>query len=613
MTPNFFDSPDMQRIGWALLHFLWQGALIALALKGAMMLLERRSSRLRYALALASLLLMAALPVFLLCKPQGSSFARPPAYEAIQFGPTYVTVSTAASVPIHSKPEFRATFFRLVTPLVPWMAAFWLIGMAILLLKTIGGVIQVQRLKRKAAAHCETNGEASLLRLAARARVADVPVLESNLVSIPTVVGWFKPAVLLPQGALNKFDRPILDALVAHELAHIRRHDCVVNLFQTVIEDLLFFHPAVWWASKRVRAEREACCDDDAVAICGDALVYVRALSQAEQFRSSLPVIALNSSPLLQRIRRLTEMRISKSNHITAFCIALLAVSFIVATAAGSILLATIPPQSSDKSDPKTQGAAESSKKAIGVSGQASQIPAPRKGDKGAIVGGVASGVGHGVPGVVVVDPKSFIEGQAKSMAISGRIYDPTSAVVPGVSVLLRNGATFTQLQNSDAEGRYEISMVCPSDADLVFRMPGFLPSIYSCKTLKSGALDVTLALGQANTQVEISVLRLDSVNRTSVNQPVRVHTGIREPQLILKKMPIYPQEAIMQNIEGTVELKCFVDVEGMVKYTRIIKGDPILAQAAIDAVKQWKYSPAIINDEPWPNEVSVILVFKME
>jgi hypothetical protein len=81
----------------------------------------------------------------------------------------------------------------------------------------------------------------------------------------------------------TKIDRPMVDALAAHEFAHIRRKDSAINLLQTIIEDLPFFNPAMWWVSKRVRAEREACCDDDAVAVCGNALVYVRALSQAEQ------------------------------------------------------------------------------------------------------------------------------------------------------------------------------------------------------------------------------------------------------------------------------------------------------------------------------------------
>ena len=298
MIPGIFDNPAGLRMGWALFHFLWQGALIALALKGALMLVEQRSSRLRYALALACLFLMAALPVFLLCKTQKRNSDISAAYETVQFETFSVNGSASASIPIQRKPDLRAHGVSFVTPLIPWITACWLFGMALLLLKTIGGVIQVRVLKRKAAAYCETKGMVSFHQLAARAGVADVPILESGLVSIPTVAGWFRPVVLLPKGVSEQIGRPMLDALVAHELAHIRRHDSAMNLFQTVIEDLLFFHPAMWWVTKSVRAEREACCDDDAVAVCGDTLVYVRALSQAEQFRSSLPVIALSSSPL---------------------------------------------------------------------------------------------------------------------------------------------------------------------------------------------------------------------------------------------------------------------------------------------------------------------------
>jgi beta-lactamase regulating signal transducer with metallopeptidase domain len=350
MIPGIFDNPAVLMMGWALLHFLWQGTLIALALKGALMLVEQRSSRLRYAFALVCLFLMAASPVFLLCKRQSKNSETTAVYEAVQFEMATATGSASDLIPIQRKPDFRAAFFHFVTPMIPWIAACWVLGAALMLLKTMGGIIQVGLLKKKIASHCETKRMSLLHRLAARARVADVPLLESDLVSVPTVAGWFRPLVLLPKGVLKKMDRPMLDALVAHELAHIRRHDCVMNLLQTLIEDLLFFHPAMWWVTKSVRAEREACCDDDAVSICGDALVYVRALSQAEQFRSSLPIIALSSSPLLQRIRRLTEMRIPKMNHFKALCVALLAVSSIIVTAAGSILLAPIPPQNSKSS-----------------------------------------------------------------------------------------------------------------------------------------------------------------------------------------------------------------------------------------------------------------------
>jgi len=132
-------------------------------------------------------------------------------------------------------------------------------------------------------------------------------VLESAVVQVPAVIGWLRPVVLLPASALTGLSPLQLDALLAHELAHVRRGDYLVNLLQTVIETLLFYHPAVWWVSARVRQEREHCCDDLAVTVCGDAMVYARALVGMEGLRvpprAFAPAAAGGS--LLHRVRRL--------------------------------------------------------------------------------------------------------------------------------------------------------------------------------------------------------------------------------------------------------------------------------------------------------------------
>jgi beta-lactamase regulating signal transducer with metallopeptidase domain len=536
MIPGIFDSPAVVRMGWALIHFLWQGTLIALALKGALMLVEQCSSRLRYALALACLFLMAALPVFLLCKPQRRISDIPAVYETVQFETASVTGSTSAQIPIDRKPDFAAKVFHFVTPLVPWIAACWMFGMALLLLKTIGGVIQVRILKQKAAVHCETKGMASFHRLTTQAGVADVPILESGLVSTPTVAGWFRPTVLLPKGVLEKIDHPMLDALVAHELAHIRRHDSVMNLVQAVIEDLLFFHPAMWWVTRSVRAEREACCDDDAVAICGDTLVYVRALSQAEQFRSSIPVIALSSSPLLQRIRRLTEMRMSKMNHVTALCIALVAVSFIIVTAAGSILLATIPPQNSISSvSAKTPSSDQDFDKAK----PEAQGTQPHKEVKYALVCGIVG---------VTVDK-----------ATGKKVFFPP---------LQKDGK----------------------------------PSPGGCML------------------IDLSIPKFS-----------KVPGELQASKLIQKVNPIFPESAVKEHVGIRVALHINVNEEGLVTDAEVTKSQTVppdrdsqgnwvggvpagvikgINSAAINAVKQWKYSPTLLNGQAIPVRANVGIDF---
>ena len=132
-------------------------------------------------------------------------------------------------------------------------------------------------------------------------------LLESTRVDVPTVIGWLTPVVLLPASALAGLTPQQIEAILAHELAHIRRHDYLVNLLQTLVETLLFYHPAVWWLSRRIRVERENCCDDLAVSLCGDPVAYAAALADLEELRSSNRTLALAATggSLLQRVRRL--------------------------------------------------------------------------------------------------------------------------------------------------------------------------------------------------------------------------------------------------------------------------------------------------------------------
>ena len=136
-----------------------------------------------------------------------------------------------------------------------------------------------------------------------------VRLLESASVAVPTVIGWLRPVVLMPASALAGLSPEQVQAILAHELAHIRRHDYLVNLLQTLVETLLFYHPAVWWLSRRIRAEREHCCDDLAVSLCGDPYTYARALADLEGLRTpSVPLaLAATGGSLLERVRRLVR------------------------------------------------------------------------------------------------------------------------------------------------------------------------------------------------------------------------------------------------------------------------------------------------------------------
>lgn len=169
---------------------------------------------------------------------------------------------------------------------LPWIVPFWMAGVLALYARVLGGWMAARRLRKAGARRAPQAWQERLSRLAARLRVSKpVALLESWLVEGPVVIGFLRPVILVPASALTGLAPEQLEALLVHELAHIRRYDYLVNLVQSLVEGLLFYHPAVWWVSGMVRAEREKCCDDAAVVLCGDAPGYAAALAALEQRR----------------------------------------------------------------------------------------------------------------------------------------------------------------------------------------------------------------------------------------------------------------------------------------------------------------------------------------
>jgi len=191
--------------------------------------------------------------------------------------------------------------------LLPWLVEAWLVGVIFFSLRTAGGVLLVERLRLSEAEPVGTRRREVCLDLQRRLGLdRAIRYCECRRLEAPAVIGWFRPVVLLPVTALTGLSEQQLEAVIAHELAHVRRFDSLVNLFQVAAETLLFYHPAVWWVSRRVRAERENCCDDVAVSVCGDAGEYARTLVAMEEWRSAPSLaMAANRSPLRNRVARL--------------------------------------------------------------------------------------------------------------------------------------------------------------------------------------------------------------------------------------------------------------------------------------------------------------------
>jgi len=297
-------SPELLRtLGWTLLHFLWQGAgIAALFAAGAAVC---RSASARYALAVGALVLMMVSPVmtFTWLELQTAPAVRTAAEGASTWAGTSTRNATALSGSRASVAESRAE-----QPIAMlWVVEVWFLGVLLLSLRTAGGLFLIERMRRKEIKPVGGNLYERCLALQRRMGLDRViQYCECHRLDAPAVLGWFRPVVLLPVRALTGLTGEQIEAVIAHELAHIRRLDCFVNLFQIAAETLLFYHPAVWWVSQRIRAERENCCDDEAIFICGDALNYARALTLMEEWRTAPALMmAANRSPLAQRVVRL--------------------------------------------------------------------------------------------------------------------------------------------------------------------------------------------------------------------------------------------------------------------------------------------------------------------
>ena len=314
------SSPWVEAIGWMLVHSLWQGAGVAMAMALVLCVLRRAPAQARYLAACAAMLLIVALPIATLFRSGAPQPPPPPHHEAIAEPAIVGSVPSTALHPVTRSPGRGTPVRRSVRSRScrrSWRCGWpgsassrcgcWAAGSrpgdgcgTTPARSADPWIDRVERLKE---------------RLGVRRAVA---LLESARVEVPMVVGWLRPAILVPFAALSGLSAPELEAILAHELAHIRRHDYLINLLQCVVEVLVFYHPATWWISRVIRREREHCCDDLAVAACRDRVVYARALAAMEGLRvpAFSPSPAANGGILLARVRRILNPQEESMNPV---------------------------------------------------------------------------------------------------------------------------------------------------------------------------------------------------------------------------------------------------------------------------------------------------------
>ncbi len=373
----------IEQLGWILIHSLWQFTLIAvlfLALRSI-----TRLSQSRYWLGLAALGLVFACPIATYWSMERSidpSSNRVESLATMADSQSQANFQTTQDEGVKGWSETnspddlsKATLDRSQLPFLepsslsatasivesnqsikslvrPWLFTIvwgWGIGVFMLSARPLLGWHYVRRLRRTGLKTVPPLLNSRMQRLASQMRISKpVQIFESSLVLVPMVVGYLKPLILIPASSMTNLSATELDSIIRHELAHVRRHDALINGLQTLLETLLFYHPAVWWLSKQVRIERENCCDDLAVRDSDEAILLARALVRLEECRpSSLGTLSSNGGSLSHRVARLLQVDDSNVNKRSG-----LAISMASLVVVGIVLSASLVTMAESSNEP---------------------------------------------------------------------------------------------------------------------------------------------------------------------------------------------------------------------------------------------------------------------
>ena len=609
-------QPLVHALGWTLLHLCWQGTGVAVVLWCVLAALDGRGPRARYAASCLALGLMVALPLGTFAHLASGEYRQRAAFDgpAVAIDPGMVLRVGAGEM---SAPLSERIAVALDQALPGGLLA-WFAGVIFFAVRLNVGLLVARRMRSVATtappAELQQVFEAMRRRLGiARA----VRLMHSALVQVPTVIGWLRPVVLIPASCLTGLSTMQIEAVLAHELAHIRRHDYLVSVLQSVIETLLFYHPAVWWVSKQVRRERECCCDELAVAVGGDRLAYARALSLLEERRSCMPefVLGANGGVLTMRIKRLLGCR--EDSAVSQF--AAFMVLALIVIAAGSYGL--------------TVARAE-----VSALSRAAHAASPMDLEPAA-------------PLNTLIAAPAVREYQLKEPVMVAQAEAPAAPAALNSSVDTWMSVVDTPLppaRVSTGPGMMSsiVHPVYPPDA----KAAGIQGSVVLHATItKTGTVENVTVVGGSQ---ELRQSAIDAVSQWKYNprlkdgEPVVWETtigvnytlpsltpvvgpvppadeaaaGVKQyggdvtrPLPIYEPGPEYTELARTDKVQGAVTISLVVDEHGQPQHVQVVRGlGDGLDEKAVDAVKRYQFRPAKENDKPVAVFVYLPVDFKL-
>lgn len=322
-------------LGWAILHSIWQGLLLFLLLKLVLRTIPDRYSSARYYTAVGFLMTQVAWFFVNFFSRLSFSVTIPIATSSKTVGNTVNQTVPASSSFVPDSLSQITIWFNEHTQLI---STVYLLGMMLLLIRLTYNIVQTNNLRTIGTTPVTRDWQSNIDRCIERLRISkNVRVYFSNKVHTPVTMGSLKPVILIPIAIVNQLSTAEAEAILLHELAHIKRNDFLLNIFQMLVETIMFYNPFVWLISSIIRTEREHCCDDIVVQTTDQKMPYAKALASIETYRQAPEHIAMaatgNKNYLLNRIKRIMEMKKTNINQSQ-----LISVSFVVLLTIASVV-----------------------------------------------------------------------------------------------------------------------------------------------------------------------------------------------------------------------------------------------------------------------------------
>lgn len=314
-----FTADLIRAFGWTIIHSVWQAFFIYACLRIVLRLWPMANAKIKYNLSFLSLAGIFAWFMITLYQQlaaiQGTTTSLPTQFQLLTTTSTWQPSPTV----YHNEAELIGIFPSLEM-CFPILVSLYIAGVSIMIIKLVIDVHQLRQIRKKQVVPIDALWEKYLEQLTKQLRIPrKVKLMVSQSLQVPVMIGFLKPLILLPMAMVNNMSEDQLEAILLHELAHVKRNDYLLNIFQSIAETILFFNPFIWWISKNIRQEREHCCDDLVIASSVQPLHYARALVALEEHRLNSNPLAMaaadNKQYLFYRIKRIMEMKTKNLNY----------------------------------------------------------------------------------------------------------------------------------------------------------------------------------------------------------------------------------------------------------------------------------------------------------